>query len=65
MKRRLLKGTLGTICALSLFIAGGEGPDAAHQFAWTFTWLGIAGIAGILVGKMMKEDHDEIYNEEV
>lgn len=65
MKRRLLKGTLGTICALSIFIAGGESPDAARQFIWTLGWLCLAGITGILVGKLLKEDQDTIYDEEV
>lgn len=60
--KKILKGVLGVVCVMSLFLACGEGETPSSQLVWTLSWLSVSVVSGRWCSKMMT---DEELNEEV
>lgn len=45
--KKIVKGILAVLCALSVILAGAENPDGSCNLAWTLSWLAIAANCGI------------------
>jgi hypothetical protein len=54
--KKILKGVLGVVCVMSLFLACGEGETLSSQLVWTLSWLSVATVSGVLCSKMMTEE---------
>lgn len=63
MIRKILETIFALACALSLVLAGGENPDGSCNLWWTFSWLSLAVVFGLIFGMLRKRKPVHVTDE--
>ena len=54
--KKVLKWIAGTVCIVSIFLAGCENPDGSCDVPWTLGFLTLALISGLFLSHLVEDE---------